>query len=210
MKKILLIEDDEHLRDNIKELLELSNYQVLIAGNGKEGVEKACLFHPNLIICDIVLPILDGFSVLHLLQRHEQLRVTPFIFVSAKTSREDYRKAMELGADDFITKPFELTEILNAIEIRLKKQEYQTQVIELDGTNNSHESANENLIIKEFFNDRNIYTYKKKEIIYSEGNHLNGLSILSQSVQQINFLLVSSHTIFQHGDKHISQHGSLK
>jgi CRP/FNR family cyclic AMP-dependent transcriptional regulator len=177
MKKILLIEDDEHLRDNIKELLELSNYQVLIAGNGKEGIEKATIFHPNLIICDIVLPILDGFSVLHLLQRHELLRIIPFLFVSAKTSREDYRKAMELGADDFITKPFELTELLNAIEVRLKKQEYQSQLIELNG-NNIHESADENIIIREFFHDRNLYTYKKKEIIYSEGNHLNGLYYL--------------------------------
>lgn len=177
MKKILLIEDDEHLRDNIKELLELSNYEVLIAGNGKDGVEKATHFHPNLIICDIVLPILDGFSVLHLLQRHELLRVTPFIFVSAKTSREDYRKAMELGADDFITKPFELTELLNAIEIRLRKQEFITQHIDHNGIHNN-QSADEQLIIREFFHDRNINTYKKKEIIYSEGNHLNGLYYL--------------------------------
>ncbi len=177
MKKILLIEDDEHLRDNIKELLELSNYQVLIAGNGKDGVEKAVQHNPDLIICDIVLPILDGFSVLHLLQRHESLRTTPFIIVTAKTGREEYRKAMELGADDFLTKPFELTELLNAIETRLKKYEFQSKRIELKDKSNYH-LADEQLVIKEFFNDRNINIYKKKEIIYSEGNHLNGLYYL--------------------------------
>ncbi len=177
MKKILLIEDDSHLRENIMELLELSNYQVLITGNGKDGVEKAIHDKPDLIICDIVMPILDGFSVLHLLQRNDSLKKIPFIFVSAKTNREDYRKAMELGADDFITKPFELTELLNAIEIRFKKQEIQNHKIESNG-NNYIQNADEQLIINEFFTDRNINTYKKKEIIYSEGNHLNGLYYL--------------------------------
>ena len=121
MKKILLIEDNEDIRSNTAEILELSNYEVIVAENGKIGVAKALENKPDLIICDIMMPELDGYGVLHAVQRNESIRQTPFIFLTAKTERSDYRKGMELGADDYLTKPFDGTELLNAVNSRLKK-----------------------------------------------------------------------------------------
>src|SRR5688572_5204063 len=124
MKKILLIEDNDDIRDNTAEILELANYDVAVAENGKRGVEKAIEFLPDLIICDIMMPELDGYGVLHAIQRNEAIKNTPFIFLTAKTERSDFRKGMESGADDYITKPFDGTELLNAVDGRLKKVEW--------------------------------------------------------------------------------------
>src|SRR5205085_10590286 len=121
MKKILLIEDNDDIRNNTGEILELSNYKVIVAENGKIGVEKALEHHPDLIICDIMMPVLDGYGVLHAVHKNEKIKNTPFIFMTAKTERGDFRKGMELGADDYITKPFDGTELLNAVDGRLKK-----------------------------------------------------------------------------------------
>lgn len=121
MKTILLIEDNDDIRNNTAEILELSNYNVIAAENGKTGVEKAIEHTPDLIICDIMMPVLDGYGVLHALHRNETTKNIPFIFLTAKTERSDLRKGMELGADDYITKPFTGTELLNAVDGRLKK-----------------------------------------------------------------------------------------
>src|SRR5450432_2718460 len=121
MKKILLIEDNDDIRENTAEILELSNYKVIVAENGKIGVEKAIEHTPDLIICDIMMPGLDGYGVLHAVHKNEAIKNTPFIFLTAKTERGDFRKGMELGADDYITKPFDGTELLNAVDSRLKK-----------------------------------------------------------------------------------------
>ncbi|HET7116783.1 MAG TPA: response regulator, partial [Hanamia sp.] len=115
MKKILLIDDSKDLRENTAEILELANYQVLTAENGKVGVGLAFREDPDLIICDIMMPELDGYGVLHLLQKNPSARNTPFIFLTAKTEHKDLRKGMELGADDYITKPFTGIELLSAV-----------------------------------------------------------------------------------------------
>src|ERR1700712_4970320 len=122
-KKILLIEDNDDIRDNTAEILELSNYQVIVAENGKRGVEQALEHEPDLIICDIMMPGLDGYGVLHAVHKNEAIKNTPFIFLTAKTERGDFRKGMELGADDYITKPFNGTELLNAVDSRLRKMD---------------------------------------------------------------------------------------
>jgi CRP/FNR family cyclic AMP-dependent transcriptional regulator len=121
MKKILLIEDNEDIRNNTAEILELSNYKVITAANGKTGVELAIKHVPDLIICDIMMPVLDGYGVLHAVHKNEAIKNTPFIFLTAKTDRTDIRKGMELGADDYITKPFTGTELLNAVDSRIKR-----------------------------------------------------------------------------------------
>src|SRR5579871_6112565 len=121
MKKLLLIEDNTDIRENITELLQLNGYSVLTAKNGKAGVEIAVKEIPDLIICDILMPVLDGYGVLHLLSRHKETFGIPFIFLTAKSEKADFRKGMELGADDYLTKPFDGIELLNAVEIRLKK-----------------------------------------------------------------------------------------
>ncbi|MEP7279147.1 MAG: response regulator [Bacteroidota bacterium] len=121
MKSILVIEDNKDIRENTVEILSLAGYQTFSAESGKLGVEIALKEKPDLIICDIMMPVLDGYGVLHLLRKNADTINTPFIFLTAKIERSDFRKGMEMGADDYITKPYEEIELLNAIEIRLKK-----------------------------------------------------------------------------------------
>ncbi|MGJ7033265.1 response regulator [Niabella hirudinis] len=173
MKKILLIEDNDDIRDNTAEILELSGYTVITAANGKTGVEKAIEHIPDLVICDIMMPVLDGYGVLHALHKNAATKNIPFIFLTAKTERSDLRRGMELGADDYITKPFTGTELLNAVDGRLKKieglrQEFATG---LDGLQQLLKVSDSKAALLSLTEDRNINKYKKKQVIYSEGNH---------------------------------------
>lgn len=120
-KHILLIEDDTTVRENTAELLELADYKVTTAANGKIGVTKAMEVHPDIIVCDVMMPELDGYGVLTELSNNEETLSIPFIFLSAKTDHKDIRKGMDLGADDYLTKPFEEEELISAIESRLAK-----------------------------------------------------------------------------------------
>ena len=171
MKKILVIEDNDEVRENTVEILELSDYKVISAGNGKEGVEVALKEKPDLIVCDIMMPQLDGYGVLHLLSKHKETSNIPFIFLTAKSEKQDFRKGMDFGADDYITKPFDGTELLNAIEIRLKKADNLRQSIIADAKavndfiNRAKESAN----LKLTSDERDVYNYKKKHVLYAEG-----------------------------------------
>lgn len=119
--KILIIEDNNDVRENLSELLTLSGYETRTAMNGKLGVEAAMTFIPDLILCDIMMPELDGYAVLRILSKNEMLTDIPFIFLTAKTELSDVRRGMTLGADDYITKPFDDVELLDTIEMRLKK-----------------------------------------------------------------------------------------
>ena len=173
MKTILLIEDNFEVRENIAEILELANYKVITAENGKVGVEKALQERPDLIICDIMMPVLDGYGVLHLINKNEQLRHVPFIFLTAKAERTDFRKGMEMGADDYITKPFTDIEILNSIERRLRKvemlkKEYAPDIM---GIQEFMKDSGREDALKSLSEGRNINHYKKKQLIFSEGNH---------------------------------------
>src|SRR5689334_18682666 len=120
-KTVLIIDDHDDIRDNTAEILELAGYKTFTAENGKKGVDVAVREKPAVIVCDIMMPELDGYGVLHLLRKNPDTQNIPFIFLTAKTERSDFRKGMEMGADDYITKPFDDIELLNAIEIRLKK-----------------------------------------------------------------------------------------
>ncbi len=176
-KTILLIEDNDDIRENTAEILALSNYKVIMAENGKKGVEEALKYSPDLIICDIMMPGLDGYGVLHAVHRNESVKNTPFIFLTAKTERTDFRKGMELGADDYITKPFDGTELLKAVDSRLKKMDLLRESFSpgLDGLQTIVTAAGGNNSLKNFTEDRNTNSYRKKQIIYSEGNHPNSL-----------------------------------
>jgi DNA-binding response OmpR family regulator len=123
MSSLLIIDDHDEIRENIAEILTLAGYRVITAENGKRGVEAAIKEKPDLVICDIMMPELDGYGVLHLLKKNPETENIPLIFLTAKTERADLRKGMEMGADDYITKPFDDIELLNAIEIRLKKHD---------------------------------------------------------------------------------------
>ena len=122
-KTILVIDDNTNLRENTAEILELAGYKTVTAAHGKQGVELAVKEKPSLVVCDIMMPELDGYGVLHLLRKHPETASIPFIFLTAKTERSDFRKGMEMGADDYLTKPFDDIELLNAVEVRLKKAE---------------------------------------------------------------------------------------
>ena len=122
MTKILVIEDEESVRENILDLLEAENLETLAAANGKIGVELAVSEVPDLILCDLMMPNIDGYEVLKLLNSQAITATIPFIFLTARTARADIRQGMELGADDYITKPFTRSELLNAIMSRLEKQ----------------------------------------------------------------------------------------
>ena len=120
-RSVLIIDDNTDIRENIAEILELSGYKTFTAENGKKGIELAIRENPTVIICDIMMPELDGYGVLHMVRKNPATENTPFIFITAKTERSDLRKGMEMGADDYITKPFEDIELLNAVETRLKR-----------------------------------------------------------------------------------------
>ncbi len=123
MKTILVIEDSLEMRENITEILELAPYQVVQAASGKEGIERARQSRPALILCDIMMPELDGFGVLHILNKDPDLADVPFIFLTAKVDPADFRFGMNLGADDYLTKPFDDLTLLNAVALRLDKAE---------------------------------------------------------------------------------------
>jgi CRP-like cAMP-binding protein/CheY-like chemotaxis protein len=173
MQKILLIEDNAEIRENMSEILELSGYEVCTAENGKTGVTLALEQKPDLIICDIMMPVLDGYGVLHMLHKNNALQYTPFIFLTAKSERSEIRKGMEMGADDYITKPFDGTELLNAVESRLKKAASLKQEFagSLEGMNSLISISAGKDYLEELRKDRSTNKYKKKQIIYSEGNH---------------------------------------
>lgn len=177
MKKILLIEDNDDVRNNTAEILELSNYEVIVAENGKIGVEKAIAHVPDLILCDIMMPVLDGYGVLHAVQKNDPLKNIPFIFLTAKTERGDFRKGMELGADDYITKPFTGTELLNAVDGRIKKIDLLKQELSpgLEGFNALMQTTLGRDQLKKLSENRSSNKYKKNQVIYSEGNHPNRL-----------------------------------
>ena len=173
MKHLLLIEDNNEIRENTAEILELAGYKVVAAENGKVGVEMALQQKPDLIICDIMMPVLDGYGVLHLLNKNPELKGIPFIFLTAKAERGDFRKGMEMGADDFITKPFSDIELLNAIDSRLQKVELMKKNYEsnADGMRQMLSEFGGKNVLSELTQDRNTNNYKKKQVIYTEGNH---------------------------------------
>lgn len=179
---ILLIEDNKELRENTAEILELANYQVTTAENGKLGVEKALKSHPDLIICDIMMPVLDGYGVLHLVNKNPNLAAVPFIFLTAKSERNDFRRGMEMGADDYITKPFTDIELLNAIDSRMKKvgllQKNYTP--DADGLRDMLEEFEGINALEKISSNRPENTYKRKQIVYSRGNHPQKLFFLKQ------------------------------
>jgi CheY-like chemotaxis protein len=118
MKRILIIEDNTDVRENLAEILTLSGYTVETASNGKIGVEMALLNPPDLILCDIMMPELDGYGVLHIVSRNAKTADVPFVFLTAKAEKEDFRRGMSLGADDYINKPFDDTALLQTPAVR--------------------------------------------------------------------------------------------
>ncbi|MEM8527739.1 MAG: response regulator [Bacteroidota bacterium] len=172
MKKILVIEDEQEVRENLVELLELSDYEVVDADNGKVGVQQAMLHLPDLILCDIMMPELDGFGVLRILERKAETTDIPFVFLSAKADKSDFRRGMNLGADDYITKPYDDVELLDAIEMRLKKSERMKNMAN-QSKQDFKSFINEAKGLEDFkqlSDNQETRTFFKKEFIFQEGD----------------------------------------
>ena len=134
MEKILVVENEQDIRETLQDILELAGYEVLIASNGKKGYNVIIDNQPDLVLCDVNMPELDGFGLLGAVnQRLKDKIVPPFLFLTAKVEKEDMRYGMSLGADDYIFKPFNSNEILKTVRLRLDKRQ---QLLKLS-TNNS-------------------------------------------------------------------------
>ena len=127
VSKILVIEDERNVRENIVELLEAESFEVFSAKDGFEGIFLAQAHSPELILCDVNMPELDGYGVLNTLRKDPEIAITPFIFLTAKAASEEIRQGMNLGADDYLTKPFSRQELLATIKARLSKQKIHAQ-----------------------------------------------------------------------------------
>lgn len=173
MKTILVIEDDKIMRENISELLELAGYTVKQAKNGKEGVAIAKQLVPDLIICDIKMPELDGYGVIFMLGNDPNTAGVPFIFVTAKTARSDRRKGMEMGADDYLTKPFEDSELLEAVETRLKKSSILKKEFKQNtsGVHDFFREAGKQVKLETLTNNLDLEEYKPREVIFRTNDY---------------------------------------
>lgn len=180
MKTLLLIEDDADVRDNTAEILELAHYRVLKAENGKKGVDLARKELPDLVLCDIMMPELDGYGVLHMLGRSPETAEIPFIFLTAKAERSDVRRGMDLGADDYLTKPFEESELLNAIEGRLKRSDLFRKGFDrtLSGLNDFMEQARGVAALEDLSKDRKNRNIERKGILFHEGDEMRYVPFL--------------------------------
>jgi CRP-like cAMP-binding protein len=187
-KKILIIEDNKDIRESSVEILVLAGYDVLEADNGKIGVELAQQHLPDMILCDIMMPELDGYGVLYLLSKNRETSNIPFIFLTAKAERADMRKGMEMGADDYLTKPFDDMELLNTIESRFHKKDkieafYSKSFESLQLLTNQNQGLDE---LKKIIADRKVKQVRKKQIIYYESDNVTGIYlILSGRVKAI-------------------------
>ncbi len=170
MKRILIIEDQAIYRDTISALLDMANFEVITAQNGKEGVSLARHYIPDLILCDIVMPELDGIGVNKLMQQQPETAMIPFIFLSAKSELEDIRNGMRTGADDYLTKPINQAELLEAIEVRLAKAAHKEPVAY------DHFVAGNGakvVDVHEIFQLRKEKLVARKEKIFQEGDYAN-------------------------------------
>ncbi|UGU14661.1 response regulator [Sinomicrobium kalidii] len=199
MKKILLIEDDPVLRESTSELLELSGYGVLTSPNGKKGLFLAREEKPDIIVCDIMMPELDGYGVLEALSADKNTRKIPFIFLSAKTERKEVRKGMDLGADDYLTKPFEETELISAIESRLAKVSLLGEATEEQKSPEPEDGDIRDINeLKNFFLDEGeCFGFEEGDVIYSEGNHSNYIFLVESG-------MVKTHRIEEYGKELIT------
>lgn len=180
--KILVIEDNHNVRENIVEILQLSGYNVQSTEQGKAGVTIALEFQPDLILCDIMMPEMDGYGVLKILSGQPKTADIPFIFLTAKSEKEDFRKGMGMGADDYITKPFDDVELLETIEMRLQKSQRikksfdQTET----GLQKFIDEAKAEKEFEKLSQNREIRKFGKRDIIYEAGQYPKWLYFVSK------------------------------
>jgi DNA-binding response OmpR family regulator len=182
MIKILIIEDNQDVRENTAEILELANYEVYTAEDGEKGVAMAKLIQPDIIICDIMMPELNGYDVLLHLNKDKKTAGIPFIFLTAKTERTDVRKGMNLGADDYLTKPFEESELLDAVASRIKKYSFLKKEFskDIEGVNQFFNEVSKNASMESLSENRSVVHFNKKDILFMEGDAAHTLYFIQK------------------------------
>lgn len=179
--KIAVIEDSIEVCENIASILKLGRYEVFTANSGRMGVDLIRKQEPDLILCDIMMPDLDGYGVLQLLSKDPATANIPFIFLTAKTEQKDFRTGMNLGADDYITKPFDGLELLRIVELRLKKNDLikknlQNNIADIiDFFDNTKQLPD----FHKLSDKRVSRTYRKKEFVFFEGQPPNHLYLVA-------------------------------
>jgi CRP-like cAMP-binding protein/CheY-like chemotaxis protein len=181
MNTILLIEDNEAMRENTAELLNLAGYKVIAVNTGLAGLDEARKHNPNLILCDIMLPDLDGYGVLRALENQPELAAIPFVFLTAKSENGYFRKAMDQGADDYLIKPFNGEQLLSVVSTRLRKREIQKNKAQNVVQRLNKIIGKECVInnIEQLSNFKAVKKFDKKETIYSEGDTPNYIYLLN-------------------------------
>ncbi len=184
MKKVLLIEDNQDVRETTADILELANYKVATAEDGKVGVKLALKFQPDIILCDIMMPELNGYGVLQILSKNPKTASIPFVFLTAKSERADLRKGMNLGADDYLTKPFEENELLDVLECRLKKNDFLRREFSrnLEGINSFLEEASEYVDLENLTKKQIVKNYSKNDTIYVENRSAHSLYFVQSGI----------------------------
>lgn len=160
------------MRENTAEMLSLAGYNVLTAKNGKEGVDTAVKQPPDLILCDIMMPGMDGYDVLSTLQSLPKMVGVPFVFLTAKTAKSDFRVGMDLGADDYLTKPFNERDLLKVVDSRIKKSHLLKKHFEhtLDGLNDLLSEVKSSANISLLSENRHVKKIRAKDFLFMEGD----------------------------------------
>jgi CRP-like cAMP-binding protein len=178
---ILVIEDNPEMSENISSILQLAQYRVTSAMNGKEGVKLANQLRPDLILCDIMMPELDGYGVLHILHSEPDTATIPFVFITAKADKKDLRQGMNLGADDYLTKPFESTDLLKMVEVRLKKKAMmESQANTPEQVSEFFSKTREIKDFQKLSENRPVRNFRKKDIVFMEGQMPNDLYFIEK------------------------------
>ncbi|PWL40413.1 transcriptional regulator [Flagellimonas aquimarina] len=182
MRKVLLIEDNKDVLENTAAILEFADYNVSTAKNGAIGIEKARQFLPDIILCDIMMPEVDGYTVLETLGQDSITASIPFVFLTAKSDIKDVRMGMSCGADDYLIKPFEEKELLDALDMRLRKSDFLKQKFSKNamGINTFFKEASEYLGMELLSKNRELQEFQDREEIYQEGETANHLYFIQK------------------------------
>jgi CheY-like chemotaxis protein len=172
MKRVLIIEDNADVRENTADMLELAGYEIATSSEGRSGLRKAQDFKPDLILCDIMMPGMDGYQVLDAILSNSKTAAIPFIFLTAKTEKSDMRKGMNMGADDYLTKPFEEEELLDAVQTRLDKHDFLHRQFSRGVEGFSEFMAEASAYLNLDHIERKYYSkeYQPRDMLYMEGD----------------------------------------
>ena len=168
-KSILIIEDTADVRKNTAQLLEIAGYKTFTANNGKNGLQSAKKNKPDLILCDIIMPKLDGYGVLRALENIPEMTGTPFVFITANAKKTDFRKGMDLGADDYLTKPFSGDDLLRIVAARLKKNRLMKESFE-NNLDDQYTHTNKPQSLSLLLKNRTTKKIRKNDMLFSEGD----------------------------------------